>query len=82
MVTIAIVAALVYLAFQLSSGASYHRYRKAQGPRPNPSWLRFNAHRQIAGRGRAVRVGRRQVVRARSWAMLAPSAESYHGGAL
>ena len=37
-VVIAIVAALVYLAFHVGAGSTHHRYRKAAGLRPSLYW--------------------------------------------
>jgi hypothetical protein len=38
LITIVIIAAIVYLAFHLGAGYTHHRYRKAHGLSPNLYW--------------------------------------------
>ena len=38
MITIAIIAVIVYAAFHLGAGHTHHRYAKAHGLRPNFYW--------------------------------------------
>ena len=38
MITVIVIAAVVYLAFHLGAGHTHHRYARAHGLRPNFYW--------------------------------------------